>query len=80
MEWRCISWGRWNTVRPSIHSRLSYCRSALCIGRVMRRKLSGEELIKVPERSAKLAQFNVGEDPSSTPLGGIQGLNLLVSR
>jgi hypothetical protein len=43
-------------------------------------KLSGEELIKVPERSAKLAQFNVGEDPSSTPLGGIQGSNLLVSR
>jgi hypothetical protein len=34
----------------------------------MRRKLSREELIKAPERSAKMAQFNIGRDPP--PRGG----------
>jgi hypothetical protein len=36
----------------------------------MRRKLSEEELIKVPECSAKMEQFNVGRDPP--PLEGIE--------
>lgn len=42
----------------------------------MGRKLSEEELIKESERSAKMEQFNVGEDPP--PLR--EGLDILVSR